>query len=66
MGTIQGQRKCKTCGRKTLHAKPTPGFFGGLVLSVVTLGLYAPFWVLGSLLGSGPWRCQACGQKRWT
>lgn len=68
MAQIQAQRHCKLCGRKTLHARPTFGNGFGCLLSIVTLGLFIPVWLL---IGVGEaffckWRCQACGQARVT
>jgi hypothetical protein len=68
MGLIQSQRKCKICGRKTLHARRSFGFGMGLLLTVLTLGFFIPFWILIKIYEAVAvaWRCQACGQARLT
>lgn len=62
MATQQRQRKCRTCGRKTLHARETFGFGWGCLLTILTGGLFLVVWVLIDLFGMiRPWRCQVCG-----
>lgn len=62
MAMIQSQRNCKTCGRKTLHAQSRLGLGWGLLLMLLTGGLFVllwiPIWIYQALSG---WRCQACG-----
>ena len=64
---VQTQRHCRTCERKTLHARPTFSDTAGCLLTLLTLGLFLPFWLLFKVTraGDGPWRCQVCGRKRW-
>lgn len=68
MAMMQTQRRCKTCGKKTLHARPKFSSVGGCLLSVLTLGLFLPFWGLIMIGGgaTGAWRCQVCGRARWS
>lgn len=62
---LQAQRHCKTCGRKTLHAKATFSTGWGCFLTVITAGLFIPVWLLMGLFEAfRPWRCQACGKGR--
>jgi hypothetical protein len=65
---VQTQRHCRACKRKTLHARQTFSNAQGCLLTVLTLGLFLPFWMFIILMGgaSGPWRCQQCGKTRWT
>lgn len=65
---VQAQRWCKSCGRNTLHARPTFSDTAGCFLTLLTLGLFLPFWLFAKMMrvGDGPWRCQVCGSKRWT
>lgn len=65
MALQQSRRKCRECGKKTLHAKET--FSGGMgcLLTILTAGLFIPVWgfvMLGDALK--PWRCQVCGKGR--
>lgn len=65
MAVYQGRKYCRECKRKTLHVKIKHSTFLLGVLSFLTLGLFAPFWLLamfGNLLA--PWRCQTCGKAR--
>ena len=65
MGMVQTQRYCKVCGRKTLHARI---FFSdgiGCIITLLTVGLFLPIWLLIKILEAfKPWRCQNCGQGR--
>jgi hypothetical protein len=61
----QTSRNCKTCKKRTLHATSSFSFLLGVVLSVMTLGVFIPFWgfiMLGDMVR--PWRCQQCGKGR--
>jgi hypothetical protein len=65
MAVMQAQRRCGTCGRKTLHARSYTGAGTGCLLSVVTLGLFLPVWlVMATVEMFRPWRCQQCGGGR--
>lgn len=75
----QKRKKCRDCGKKTLHValvKKTDmgcGFIvGNIFLSVITLGLWIPIFLLVFGLGTfanalAPWaakyHCQICGRK---
>lgn len=68
MGQLQTQRKCRQCGRRTLHERRSFGTGMGLLLSVLTVGLFVPLW-FGIKLWEAvaiPWRCQQCGKARVT
>lgn len=65
MGIQQKQKKCRECGRKTLHARETFGDGMGCLLTVLTAGLFFPIWgliMLGDLFK--PYRCQQCGRAK--
>lgn len=65
MPTKQARRYCSDCKKKTLHATTSFSFLLGLVLCVITCGLFIPIWgfiMLGDRLR--PWRCQFCGKGR--
>jgi hypothetical protein len=64
MAIKQKQKMCKTCGKPTLHQKET--FSGGMgcVLTILTGGIFIPFWFLADSLDIlRPYRCQSCGGK---
>lgn len=64
----QVSRHCKNCGRKTLHVKEQLSNGMGCLLTVVTFGVFLPFWILYGLfvLPFRPYRCQVCGTGRLT
>jgi hypothetical protein len=61
----QKSKFCKTCNRKTLHAKEH--FIGsgmGCLLVILTGGLFLIVWLLGEFVNMfGRYRCQVCGRK---
>ena len=71
----QRQKKCRTCGRKTLHVRTIKVHDTGcgmhVILSVLTLGLWVPFAVLcyglavfaNALPSRAPYLCQVCGRR---
>jgi ribosomal protein S14 len=67
MAQIHGQRYCKLCGRKTLHVRDTFGDGWGCFLTIITLGLFLPVWILIAIVESitSKWRCNVCGQGRY-
>jgi len=64
----QVSRHCKDCGVRTLHVKEQLSNGMGCLLTVVTLGLFIPFWIVYGLfiLPFRPYRCQVCGRGRLT
>jgi hypothetical protein len=65
MAFRQTQLSCKDCERKTLHQKEILSGSMGCLLTVVTAGIFLPFWLLSDLLGMAkPWICQSCGRSR--
>jgi len=66
MGQMQTSRTCSRCRTKTLHARRTLGAGIGIILTVITMGLFLPFWILIAIYEAicVPWRCQICGQAR--
>lgn len=79
MQTKQKRKKCRECGRKTLHVAHVrhtnmgAGFIAGnLILCLITLGIWLPIFAL--LLGLGilnnslaplaaKYHCQICGRR---
>ena len=58
------QKFCQYCGERTLHAKPTFPVGWGIFLSLITLGLFVPLWIIGGVLDlARAWQCQRCGLK---
>jgi hypothetical protein len=67
MALLQTSRNCKNCGRRTLHARHVLGLGWGLLLTIITAGLFIPVWMLIGILGAfQTWKCQSCGTGRLT
>lgn len=65
MPTIQVSRQCRQCGRQTLHSKEKFGFTAGCLLTILTAGLFIPFWLIADVFGFlKKYRCQICGTAR--
>lgn len=64
MAIVQTQKKCRDCGRKTLHAKERWSDGAHILITIVTLGLWIPFWLLMGLADMfTAFRCQLCGRR---
>lgn len=65
MSQVQTSVHCAHCGEQTLHAKPRINHVLHLILSVLTLGLWALFvWLpLGMINSAKGVTCQRCGTK---
>lgn len=67
MSNQQSSKWCRRCKAYTLHQRPlkSVGCAGGVLLSILTLGLFFPFWILSTIFPgpAGPWRCQQCGRS---
>lgn len=59
----QSRRYCRACQRKTLHGKNVLGLGWGLLLTILTAGLFLPIWLILGLWNAVfvPYRCQQCG-----
>lgn len=60
MGSTQMMQHCASCARPTLHVQKTPNHVLHLLLSVFTLGVWVPVWIIVSLTKQKP-RCTICG-----
>ena len=56
-------RQCKACGKPTLHIQEKPNHVLHVLLSVFTLGIWLPIWLLIGLFGSGKPQCTVCGKE---
>ena len=62
MAIRQRQFLCKQCGKSTLHQKETFSGTLGCFFTLITAGLFLPFWLLADIVGlTRPYRCQTCG-----
>lgn len=66
--SVQVSRHCKQCGHKTLHEKQSMSTGMGLLLTIITAGLFLLLWIpyLMFWLPFRPFRCQTCGGGRLT
>lgn len=64
----QVSRHCAECGHKTLHVKEQMSNGMGCLITILTGGLFIPFWLFYSvlILPFRPYRCQQCGKGRLT
>ena len=53
---------CQKCGRRLPHTSKL--YRVGIALSIVTLGLFIPIWILLHFF-AGHWRCPKCNTRRW-
>lgn len=62
---LKMSRVCRECGRRTLHEKEHFSFGWGCLLSLLTVGLFLPVWLLiGIFEAFKPYRCVNCGRGR--
>jgi DNA-directed RNA polymerase subunit RPC12/RpoP len=65
MATAQITAECSYCRSKRLFTKSGPSHVLHLILSVLTVGLWLPVWVIIVVLGAlTPYRCQSCGKAK--
>ena len=62
MAHEQFMRSCAGCGVSTMHVRQKPNHILHLLLSVFTIGIWLPVWVLLSLFRGKP-QCMTCGKK---
>jgi len=55
-------RTCRSCGVPTLHVYDQPSHLLHFFLSLLTLGLWLPIWLLVSVVRRPP-ACTRCGKK---
>jgi len=51
-------------GRATPHLKNEPNHMLHLIASILTGGVWIPFWIIASMIISAP-VCTQCGKKEW-
>lgn len=65
MSTLQIRGQCETCGGPKLFTKQGPSHILHLILSVITIGIWLPIWLLCVILNAfKPFRCEACGKAK--
>ncbi len=62
MPTDQQMYDCKQCGQKTIHLVSRPSHLLHLFLTIVTVGVWLPIWILVAVIRRAP-QCTVCGSK---
>jgi len=63
MSTRQAMQRCSICNKPTMHIGSGVSHVLHLLLSLLTLGLWLPVWLLCSLNQSTAAACTVCGKK---
>jgi hypothetical protein len=60
---IHTQKYCQLCGRPTLHGREFFSDGWGCLLTILTVGLFLPIWILLAVCQRilHKWRCTTCG-----
>ena len=67
MGFQETGGYCESCERDVMIRRQGTSHVVHLIISLVTLGLWLPIWILASIRIGG-WRCTICGNRaaRWS
>lgn len=66
MGTKHAPRYCRSCDQRVLGVASTPNHVLHLLLTLITVGLWLPVWLLIALFSDQSFRCPQCGGKtKW-
>lgn len=65
MAEDKKQAYCQECGENVLVTRKGTNHILHFILSVLTLGVWIPIWIL-SAIKVGGWRCNRCGSKKIT
>ena len=57
-------KHCKRCGKVTQHLKPSTSHVLHLLLSLISVGLWLPFWFLIAMSNNSQGQCTHCGRKK--
>lgn len=64
MSSAQIMRYCRSCKKKTMHVGPATAHLLHLVLSIITMGVWVPVWIIVHLSHSTQIACSQCGRQR--
>ncbi|MGM0508498.1 MAG: hypothetical protein ACQERZ_04965 [Fusobacteriota bacterium] len=53
---------CKKCKEETLCKRKDTNNWIHLILSIITLGLWIPFWIM-AVIQFNAWHCSVCGAR---
>jgi hypothetical protein len=54
---------CSHCQKQTMAQGTKPNHILHLILSILTLGLWLPIWLLITIGKVGGYRCTSCGNR---
>lgn len=63
MDQNQASHYCAHCQQDVVAAEETPNHLLHFVLTLVTLGLWVPIWILATLGIIARYRCTQCGNR---
>jgi hypothetical protein len=61
MSTYQHMDFCKVCNKKTIHLAEKPNHILHLLISIISVGIWIPFWILITILCMFQNDCTVCG-----
>lgn len=59
--TSQVMKFCHTCNKYTLHVRPSTSHVLHFLLSIITVGVWVPIWLLVTLSNNTQGQCTVCG-----
>lgn len=57
-------KPCRTCGKPTLHVQPGISHLLHLVLTILSIGMWLPVWILVTLNAKTEAQCTICGRTK--
>jgi hypothetical protein len=63
VGQKQAGRYCAHCQKNVMATGTTPNHLLHFILSIFTVGLWIPIWILVSIAKMGGYRCTLCGSR---
>lgn len=63
MGTHQAPRFCPACNTRVIGMRNTPNHILHLLLSLVTMGLWLPVWLIIGATSDSRYYCLNCGES---
>jgi hypothetical protein len=61
MSTYQHMEFCKICQKQTIHFSEKPNHILHLLLSIITVGIWIPMWIIITLIVMFRNECNLCG-----
>jgi len=64
MSSGQTMNYCRTCAKKTIFIGPDTSHLLHLVLSIITMGIWLPVWIIVHMNNATKMACSQCGRMR--